>query len=101
MKNNEEKDLTAGDRIACKGQVWSICEEYYSPENLVHYFKCINESTGNGQILTGTEIYSLDYVRLVGTEEEEKARLGRLDEKHKRGERNRELQAVRFKINIM
>ena len=43
----------------------------------------------------------LDYVRIVGTEEEERARLVRLEEKHKRGERNRELQAVRFKLNIM
>lgn len=101
MNNKTEKDLIAGDRIACKGQVWSIVEEYYSPENLVHYFKCINEMTGNGQILTGTEIYSLDYVRLVGTEEEERERLVKLEEKHKRGERNRELQAVRFKLSIM
>lgn len=101
MNNKTEKDLTAGDKIACKGQVWAIVEEYYSPENLVHYFKCINETTGNGQILTGQQIYSLDYVRLVGTEEEEQARLVRLEEKHKRGERNRELQAVRFKLSIM
>lgn len=101
MINKTEKDLIAGDRIVCKGQVWMIVEEYYSPENLVHYFKVINESTGNGQILTGTQIYSLDYTRLAGTEEEEQARLVKLEEKHKRGERNRELQAVRFKINIM
>lgn len=101
ITNKTEKDLAAGDKIACKGQVWAIVEEYYNPENLVHYFKCINEATGNGQIVTGQQIYSLDYVRLVGTEEEEQARLARLAEKHKRGERNRELQAVRFKINIM
>lgn len=99
--NKTEKDLTAGDRIACNGQVWKIVEEYYNGKNLVHYFKCINETTGNGQILEGTQIYSLDYVRLAGTKEEEAARLERLEEKHKRGERNRELQRVRFAINIM
>ncbi|WP_294402947.1 hypothetical protein [uncultured Clostridium sp.] len=96
-----KKDLIAGDRIVCKGQIWAIVEEYYSSENLVHYFKIINETSGNGQIVTGTQIYGLDYVRLVGSEEEEQARIVKLAEKHKRGERNREMQAVRFKINIM
>ena len=101
MINNKEKDLIAGDRIVYKGQVWSIVEEYYNSENFVHYFKCINETTKNGQILEGTQIYSLDYTRLVGTEEEEQARLEKLEEKHQRGERNRDLQAVRFRINIL
>lgn len=59
MVMNNAKDLIAGDKIACKGQMWTVVEEYYNPENLVHYFKVINETGDKGQVVTGQQIYSL------------------------------------------